>query len=121
MVSQPYVLRIAIQYHTTRGFTTDVEYTKTYATKQGLLQGAHYWARWHQVDNELWMGGYYSNYTLTKKYGTQRIVMHAFQRNATKDFQALSIELTSIVSRKGLGEDVRGEAYKKASSSKASV
>lgn len=120
--AKPFVLRIAVQSVTPfkDQYKTEEEITKTYASMQGLMQGAHYWARYYQSSpTDLWRGGYYTNYTLFKTRYNQRLVMHAYQQNATKDYQALAIDLTSIVSRSGLGEDVRGEAYKTASSSKA--
>lgn len=120
---KPFILRFATQYALPfKGqYKTDEEITKEYATLKGLIQAAHYWARYYQADNELWRGGYYSNYTLFKTIANSRMVMHAYQQRASIDYQALSIDLTTIVSRKGLGEDMRGEAYKKASSNKGTA
>lgn len=120
---KPFILRVVIQHELPfKGqYAMDEEVTKEYATKKGLIQAAHYWARYYQVDSELWRGGYYSNNTLFKTVSNSRLVMHAYQQRASIDYQALSIDLSTIVSRKGLGEDMRGEAYKEASSTKGTA
>lgn len=118
--NKPFVLSVSFQEKLPTLYTID-PVLRYYATKQGLMQAAHYWAKFYQrvMPDSLWQGGYYQNYVLYLEDDNSRYVMHAYQNNATRDFQSLSQELTSIVLRKGLGEDVRGDAYKNASSSKA--
>lgn len=118
--NKPYVLAVSYDSRDPYKKKSETVY-RYYATKQGLMQAAHYWAKFYQrpMPETLWQGGYYHNYVLALEDADVRYVMYAYQLNATKDFQSLSEDLTSIVSRKGLGEDVRGDAYKNASSAKA--
>lgn len=88
------------------------------------MQAAHYWARYNRYHldpstRNLWRGGYYSNYVLTLHGDSSRLVLHAFEVRGDKDGTTVAVDLTSIVSRSGLGEDIRGDAYKQASSKKA--
>lgn len=119
--NKPFVLAIHMDSRNSfGGYNEDKILRKDYATKQGLMQGAHYWARYNQADkDDLWRGGYYSNYVLTLHGDSSRLVLHAFEVRGDKDGTTVAIDLSSIANRSGLGEDIRGDAYKQASSKKA--